>query len=125
MIYVSVEKMMELDGWIKADGKSGDSGGGGASGGTIWVAARHFEGDKQNVIIKFCPSWCFLKDILFTFIWKLTTNHADNIFHFLLACVASVSARVRRERWDESKKKGMTGEGKGKEGTACPQTPRF
>ena len=82
MIYVSVEKMMELDGWIKADGKSGDSGGGGASGGTIWVAARHFEGDKQNVIIKFCPSWCFLKDILFTFVWKLTTNHTDNIFSF-------------------------------------------
>lgn len=64
MIYVSVEKMMELDGWIKADGKSGDSGGGGASGGTMWVAARHFEGDKKHVIIKFCPSWCFLKAIL-------------------------------------------------------------
>ena len=31
-----------------------------------------------------------------------------------LACVASVSARVRRERWDESKKKkGMTREGRG------------
>ena len=30
-----------------------------------------------------------------------------------LACVASVSTRVRRERWDESKKKGMTGEGRG------------
>ena len=26
-----------------------------------------------------------------------------------LACVASVSARVSRENWDESKKKGMTG----------------
>ena len=59
MIYVSVEKMMELDGWIKADGKSGDSGGGGASGGTMWVAARHFEGDKKNVIIKYCPSRIF------------------------------------------------------------------
>ena len=33
-----------------------------------------------------------------------------------LACVASVSARVRRESWEESKK-GMTGEGEGKEGT--------
>ena len=46
-----------------------------------------------------------------------------------LACVASVSARVRRERWDESKKKkkGMTGEGEGegREGNACPQSPRF
>ena len=31
-----------------------------------------------------------------------------------IACVASVSARVRRrERWDESKKKGMTGKGEG------------
>jgi len=64
VVYVSVEKMMELDGWIKADGKSGDSGGGGASGGTMWVAARHFEGDKKNFIVKICPSWCFLKDIL-------------------------------------------------------------
>ena len=43
--------------------------------------------------------------------------------YFFLACVASVSARVRRERWDESKKKGMTGEGEGREGKACPQTP--
>ena len=34
-----------------------------------------------------------------------------------LACVASVSARVRRERWDESKKKGMTGEEEGREVT--------
>ena len=31
---------------------------------------------------------------------------------------------VRLETWDKSKKK-MTGEGEGKEGTACPQTPRF
>ena len=43
-----------------------------------------------------------------------------------IACVASFSARVRRERRNESKKKkGMTGEGEGKEGTACPQTQRF
>ena len=34
-----------------------------------------------------------------------------------VACVASVSARVHRERRDERKKKGMTGEGEGKEGT--------
>ena len=31
----------------------------------------------------------------------------------VLACVASVSSRVRRESWDESKEKGMTGEGEG------------
>ena len=36
----------------------------------------------------------------------------------LVACVASVSARVRRENWDESKKRGMKGEGKGREGNA-------
>ena len=30
----------------------------------------------------------------------------------LVACVASVSARVRRENWDESKKRGMRGEGR-------------
>ena len=35
----------------------------------------------------------------------------------MLACIASVSARVRRESWDESKKKkkGMRGEGEGSE----------
>ena len=43
-----------------------------------------------------------------------------------VACVASVSARVCRESWDESKKKkGMTWDGEGKEGNAYPQTPRF
>ena len=30
-----------------------------------------------------------------------------------VACIASVSARVRRESWGESKKKGMRGEGEG------------
>ena len=40
------------------------------------------------------------------------------------ACVESVSARVRREKWDEQKNRGMTGEG-GRQGNACPQTPRF
>ena len=29
----------------------------------------------------------------------------------LVACVASVSARVRRENWDKSKKRGMRGRG--------------
>ena len=36
-----------------------------------------------------------------------------------IACVTSVSARVRRESCEGSKKK------EGKEGNACPQTPRF
>ena len=36
------------------------------------------------------------------------------IFEQRLACIASVSARVRRESWDQSKKKkGMRGEGEG------------
>lgn len=35
-----------------------------------------------------------------------------------LTFLASVSARVHRESWDESKKKGMTGDGDGKEGNA-------
>ena len=42
-----------------------------------------------------------------------------------VACVASVSTRVRREKMGREQKKGMTGEGEGKEGNACPQTPRF
>ena len=41
-----------------------------------------------------------------------------------VACVASVSSRVRRESWDESKKKKeRTGEGEGNEGTAFPLLP--
>ena len=48
VLYVSVEKLLELDGWIKADGVQGDGGGGGASGGSIWVAGRHFEGDTNE-----------------------------------------------------------------------------
>ena len=39
-----------------------------------------------------------------------------------LACVASVSARVRRERWDESTKKGMTREGE-EEGNLVSSSP--
>ena len=37
-----------------------------------------------------------------------------------VACIASVSARVRRESWHKSKKKEMRGKGKGaKEMLAC------
>ena len=43
-VHVNVEKLLELDGSIKADGKNGDSGGGGASGGTVRATGRHFEG---------------------------------------------------------------------------------
>ena len=36
---------------------------------------------------------------------------------------ASSSRTLGREQ--KKKKKGMTGEGEGREGNACPQTPRF
>ena len=42
-----------------------------------------------------------------------------------LACAASVSARIRWESWDKSKKRGMKGEGEGRKGHAHQQTPRF
>ena len=52
-------------------------------------------------------------------------RHEQRI-HRYLAWVASVSARVRREKVGrEQKKKGMTREGEGKEEDACSQTPRF
>ena len=35
------------------------------------------------------------------------------LWSWLVACVASVSERVRRERWDESKKKRNDGKGRG------------
>ena len=49
----------------------------------------------------------------------------DSKIQAAIAYIASVSARVRLQSWDKSKKKRMTGEGEGKEGNACPQTPRF
>ena len=42
-----------------------------------------------------------------------------------IACVASVSSRGSSRKLGQEQKKWMTGEGEGKEGTACPQTPRF
>ena len=56
----------------------------------------------------------FINDITFS----ICFIHVPITLSFV-ACVASVSALVRRERWDESKNKGMTGDGKGKEGNAC------
>ena len=42
-----------------------------------------------------------------------------------LACVASVSARVRRERWDESKKKEWRGRGRGEKETLARKPHDF
>ena len=65
--------------------------------------------------------------------WLLANRRAEQTIAIVfqirvgLACVASVSARVRREKLgrEQKKKNEMTGEGEGKEGNACPQTPRF
>ena len=53
-------------------------------------------------------------------IWKKWKARFENLeikqglpIAIYIACVTSVSARVRRERWDESKKIGMTGKGEG------------
>lgn len=51
VLYLSVEKLLKLDGWIKSDGSNGDSGGGGASGGTVRVAGRRFEGNGKTYLI--------------------------------------------------------------------------
>ena len=42
-----------------------------------------------------------------------------------LACIASVSARVRRESWDESEKKGMRGRGRGAKETLARKPHDF
>ena len=43
----------------------------------------------------------------------------------LLACVASVSNRVIARKVERKQKKRLKGEGEGRRGNACPQTPRF
>ena len=42
-----------------------------------------------------------------------------------LACVASVSNRVTARKLEREQKKRWKGEGEGRRGNACPQTPRF
>ena len=44
----------------------------------------------------------------------LTNTDPESRRIFWLACVASVSARGRRESWEKSKKEGMTREGRGR-----------
>ena len=59
--------------------------------------------------------------------WWIKQKHYSDLgsdASSVLACIASVSAGVCRESWDERvEKKGTTGEGEGREGNACPQTP--
>ena len=59
-------------------------------------------------VARMAPSACLRND----------SGRSAIVLHILLACIASVSARVRRESciWDKSKKKGMRGEGEGSEG---------
>ena len=80
----------------------------------------HFSGREGNTVALFVTK---RKNWVMLWVWILIPEIVT-----WLACVASVSARVRQEHWDESnKKKGMTGEGEGqgREGNACPQTPWF
>ena len=56
-------------------------------------------------VTRMAPSACLRND----------SGRSEIVLHILLACIASVSARVRRESWDKSKKKGMRGEGEGSE----------
>ena len=46
VVFSTTDHLLELDGAFRSDGRSAPSGtaGGGASGGTVWVASRHFEG---------------------------------------------------------------------------------
>ena len=53
-----------------------------------------------------------------------TPYKADTPARVPLACVASVSARVRRESWDESKK-GNDGGGGGERRKRLPANPTF
>ena len=46
-------------------------------------------------------------------------------FLVTITCIASVSARVHRESWDESKKQGMTGEGEGEKETLARKPHDF
>ena len=60
-------------------------------------------------VTRMAPSACLRND----------SGRSEIVLHILLACIASVSARVRRESWDKSKKKkewGGGGEGEGSEG---------
>ena len=43
-MFLTSDQLLELEGWIKSDGDNGHDGGGGASAGTLSIAARHFEG---------------------------------------------------------------------------------
>ena len=83
------------------------------------IRLRGVEGRNARDQIAFCAFHSFLVEF---------QTNAGNIYA-MLACVASVSARVRRENLgrQQKKKKGMTGEreGEGEEGNACPQTPGF
>ena len=47
------------------------------------------------------------------------------VFFFSIACVASVSNQVTERKLEREQKKRWKGEGEGRRGNACPQTPRF
>ena len=70
----------------------------------------------MSVYLSFCLSVClhFLTLCLSVCLFVCLLSSLSGCLPVCLAYVASVSTRVREERWDESKKKGMTGEGEGR-----------
>ena len=67
----------------------------------------------KNVMAQSIPSVPILPRA-FVILEKLQMPHVGaGRFVQPLACVASISSRVRRESWDESKKNERTGEGEG------------
>ena len=70
----------------------------------------------MSVYLSFCLSMClhFLTLCLSVCLFVCLLSCLSGCLPVCLAYVASVSARVRQERWEESKKKGMAGEGEGR-----------
>ena len=94
----------------------------------MWVGplGRQFSLDQSFVVFlliqfKLTYGWTSLNlvpGVLYFSSWSwVKKGEPLGLVKLEVACVASVSARVHRERRDERKKKGMTGEGEGKEGT--------
>ena len=61
--------------------------------------------------------------------WKFIKPHRNDgrrsTFGGKIACVASVSNQVTERKLEREQKKRWKGEGEGRRGNACPQTPRF
>ena len=96
------------------------------------LAESYFELGLPSLIsrpVRAWTTWCFYREcticyfISYAYIcpWmqvhRMTFKRKISPGYHHIACVASVSARVRREKLGREQKKGMTGEGEGKEGS--------